>query len=626
MAPFSVFISHGLLHWNSQLYLSVLSDTTFSVGFYSAAAALVYLILKRPDFFDRVLWLFAAFLMMCGTSHVMAIVSIWSSQPWLDGIFNTFTVAVSIATTVSLWRVVPKLLAMPSRTTVAEAAAQLATDTHRIGLTAIVDSSDDAIFSKDMDGLIHSWNRGAQRIFGYTAQEIVGQSVRILVPAEREFEEVEIFEKLGSGERIEHFETLRRRKDGQIIDVSITISPLQDSTGKIIGVATIAQDITARKESEKRFREVSDQAREAERNFDLALSVSRTGAWAWSLPEGKLDWDDQMYVLFGVTRDTFQPTFENVISCFHPDDRVLARNAMQTAIASSKEFYFEQRALWPDGTVHDIAARGRTVNDNNGKPIKVVCVCTDLTASKRSAELLQTNLRELERSNEDLQQFAYVCSHDLQEPLRVISNFTQLLAKRYKGSLDAKGDEYIAFIVDASKRMQGLIRDLLLYSRIHQQIEPAVSVNCIEIVETARSNLKVAITESGARFECEPLPIVIADRSQLLQLFQNLIANSVKFRSQQPLLIRISAEDQGNFWNFAVADNGVGIDMKYAEKVFVIFQRLHTREVYAGNGIGLGICKRIVERIGGRIWIESELGSGSCFHFTIPKTKEGIIL
>ena len=556
----------------------------------------------------------------------MAIVSIWSSQQWLDGVFNAFTAAVSIVTTVLLWQMAPRLLALPSRNTVAEAAAQLATDKHRIELTAIVDSSDDAILSKDMDGLIQSWNRGAERIFGYTAQEIIGQSVQILVPAERAFEEAETFERLGSGERIEHFETLRRRKDGQIINVSITISPLQDSTGKIIGAAKIAQDITARKESEKRFREVSDQAREAERNFDLALSVSRTGAWAWSLPDGQLDWDDQMYVLFGVTRDTFQPTFENVISCFHPDDRELARNAMQTAIASSKEFYFEQRALWPDGTVHDIAARGRTVNDDTGKPIKVVCVCTDITASKRSAQLLQTKLRELERSNEDLQQFAYVCSHDLQEPLRVISNFTQLLAKRYQGSLDAKADEYIAFIVDASKRMQGLIQDLLLYSRIQRVTEPAKSVNCFEIVETARSNLEVAIVESGARIDCDPLPTVMADRSQLLQLFQNLIANSLKFRSPEPLVIHISAEDQGDFWNFAVADNGIGIDMKYAEKIFVIFQRLHTREVYPGNGIGLGICKRIVERIGGRLWIESELGTGACFHFTIPKTNEGINL
>ncbi len=228
--------------------------------------------------------------------------------------------------------------------------------------------------------------------------------------------------------------------------------------------------------------------------------------------------------------------------------------------------------------------------------------------------------RELARSNAELEQFAYVASHDLQEPLRMVASFTQLLAKRYRGRLDADADEFIGFAVDGSTRMQRLLNDLLAYSRVGTRSKPFAMVECDSVLSDALDNLKPAIEESGALITREPLPIVRGDEVQLIQLFQNLIGNAVKFHGQEPLQVHISAKLQDGDWVFAVRDNGIGIAPEQQERIFLIFQRLHHRSEYPGTGIGLALCKRIVERHGGRIWVESEVGKGATFYFTV---KEG---
>jgi signal transduction histidine kinase len=227
---------------------------------------------------------------------------------------------------------------------------------------------------------------------------------------------------------------------------------------------------------------------------------------------------------------------------------------------------------------------------------------------------------ELARSNQDLEQFAYVASHDLQEPLRMVAAYTQLLSERYRGKLDADADKYIGYAVEGALRMQTLIRDLLAYSRIGRNGIGSHS-DCNNVVEEAVLNLKASIQESAAVVTCNNLPIVATDRTQMLQLFQNLIGNAIKFRTKEAPAIRISAEPQGAVWQFAVTDNGIGIAPEYKDLIFVIFQRLNAREEYSGNGVGLAICKKIVERYGGKIWIESALGHGATFHFTLPATS-----
>jgi len=227
-------------------------------------------------------------------------------------------------------------------------------------------------------------------------------------------------------------------------------------------------------------------------------------------------------------------------------------------------------------------------------------------------------LEELARSNRDLEQFAYVASHDLQEPLRMVATYTQLLAERYRGKLDSDADKYIGYAVDGALRMQKLVQDLLAFSRLGRHGLALEKTEINAVLEAALKNLETAIREGGAVIEQAALPQVMADRSQLLQLLQNLIGNAIKFRGSEPPRIRVSAERSGKEWVFSVADNGIGIAAEQRENVFVIFRRLHTHAEYPGSGIGLSICKKIVEQHGGRIWVEPNAGRGSIFRFTLP--------
>ena len=237
---------------------------------------------------------------------------------------------------------------------------------------------------------------------------------------------------------------------------------------------------------------------------------------------------------------------------------------------------------------------------------------------ERVNSMLTVQAAELARSNTELEQFAYVASHDLQEPLRMVASYVQLLARRYKGKLDSEAEEFIDFAVDGSKRMQDLIQALLAYSRIGTKGRQFAPTNCEVVLQNALKNLQIAIEDSQARITHDPLPTVKGDSIQLGQLFQNLIGNAIKFRGEKPPFVHVTAERQGSDWLFSFRDDGIGIDAQYAERIFVIFQRLHTKEEYPGTGIGLALCKKIVERHSGRIWVESEPQKGSTFRFTLP--------
>jgi PAS domain S-box-containing protein len=247
----------------------------------------------------------------------------------------------------------------------------------------------------------------------------------------------------------------------------------------------------------------------------------------------------------------------------------------------------------------------------DGKIVGSVINFKDITEIKQIEE-------ELTRSNADLKEFAYVTSHDLKEPLRTIAGFAELLKRRYKDRIDEKGNEYIKFIEDEVKRLQNLIGDLLDYSQVGTKEREYQPTECTSLIEKVVISLKTAIEDSGAKVTYDNLPTITADKSQLERLFQNLISNAIKFRSVKPPVIHISAGRKGNSWVFSIRDNGIGIDRKLSEKIFTVFHRLHTRAEYPGTGIGLAICKKVVERHGGQIWVESEPGKGSTFYFSIP--------
>jgi PAS domain S-box-containing protein len=346
-----------------------------------------------------------------------------------------------------------------------------------------------------------------------------------------------------------------------------------------------------------------------------------------ALPDGRADYFNQRW--FEYTGLTFQQS-ENKgwLSMVHPDDLQNCINGWDKAVRTGEPFQVEfrlKRATQSACRWH--LGRALPVRSLEGRLVRWVGTCTDIHDQKlaeeklrqRSEEELMRTRAKLVRSNADLEQFAYLASHDLQEPLRAVAGFTQILALEYADKLDADAQEYIGHAVEGAKRMQVLINQLLHYSRLGAGREPFALVDCRKIYETAVANLKVAIEESGAVPTSSPLPQVMGDSVQLLQLFQNLLANAIKFRRGHGPQIHVWAEHKDEEWQFAVRDNGIGIDPRNFDRLFVIFQQVHHRKEYSGTGMGLALCKKIVDLHGGRIWVESKPGEGSTFFFTIPK-------
>ena len=293
-----------------------------------------------------------------------------------------------------------------------------------------------------------------------------------------------------------------------------------------------------------------------------------------------------------------------------PEDRemVMKRYADRMAGKEVPSIY-EMALIRKDGITVPVEVNATFIN-YEGRPADLV-VIRDITERKRAEE-------ELRRSNQELEHFAYIASHDLQEPLRMVSSYTQLLAQRYKDKLDADADEFIHYVEDGVSRMRALINGLLVYSRVGTSGAAFELTDCEAAFDCALTNLQVAVDGSGAVITHHPLPVVMADASQLTQVFQNLIGNAIKFCSQELPRIHVAAEPRGNEWLFSIRDNGIGIDPQYHDRIFDMSQRLHSRTKYPGSGIGLAICDKVVKRHGGRIWVESQTGKGATFYFTIP--------
>ncbi|MGF7118570.1 sensor histidine kinase [Methanobacterium oryzae] len=404
--------------------------------------------------------------------------------------------------------------------------------------------------------------------------------------------------------------------------------------------ATLGVDITRRvtleKELEKeranlelKVQERTKELLESERKLTEAQRIAHLGNWELDLKTDDLWFSDEVYNIFGFNPEEFtlgldlqklKITYDVLLNMIvHPDDRELLDKSFKEAL-NGKPYNIDHRVILPDGEERIVHEQAELIYEN-GIPVKMSGTTQDITDRKRTEKRLKKLIEELKRSNEELKQFAYVASHDLQEPLRTIASFTQLLEIRYKGKFDSDADEFMDYIVEAAKRMQNLINDLLQYSKVMKDRCEFKSVDMDIVLKEALFNLRGAINETKAEIIHDPLPKVVADKNQLIQLFQNIIANSIKFRREdEPPRIHISAKKntQKDEYIFSIADNGIGMEQQYADRIFKIFQRLHTMEEYDGTGIGLAISKRIIERHNGRIWVESSLGKGSTFYFTLP--------
>jgi PAS domain S-box-containing protein len=383
---------------------------------------------------------------------------------------------------------------------------------------------------------------------------------------------------------------------------------LLDEQGNPTRLTGVAIDITEREQAEKAFRESQELLNNIVNSSSSLIYVTdKDGRFVLT--------NKAMEMLFGRSREELiGQTRESVL----PKDIADEHRANDLKVLTGKTpISIEERNIEPDGPHYYLTVKTPLL-DLNGEVYAVAGISTDITERKRAEETIQRITDDLLRSNAELEQFAYVASHDLQEPLRMVSSYVQLLARRYQGKLDSDADEFIAFAVDGAKRMQNLINDLLAYSRVGTRGIELKPVSTESLLAEAMSNLQPTIEDCRARITHDPLPIVHGDPVQLVLVFQNLLGNAIKFHGSEPPYVHISARQEDLEWVFSVRDNGIGIDPKFEERIFVIFQRLHDRESYPGTGIGLSICKRIVHRHGGRIWVESELGKGSTFYFTLP--------
>jgi PAS domain S-box-containing protein len=477
----------------------------------------------------------------------------------------------------------------------------------------LLEAAPDAMVVVNQAGEIVLLNVQAEKQFGYRRDELVGQKVKNIIPegfAERIIADgtrtaaEALAQQIGTG-----IELSGRRKDKTEFPIEIMLSPLESAEGILVTAAI--RDISVRKAAEEHLAQMEGRYRGLLEAAPDAMVVVNQGGEIVLL-------NVQAEKQFGYPRDELLgQKVKNIIPEGFAERLVAdALRSTEDALAQQIGTGIELSGRHKNGSEFPIEIMLSPLESASG--ILVTAAVRDITTRKAAEANLLEKVAELNRSNEELGQFAYIASHDLQEPLRMVASYTQLLSRRYKGKLDSDADEFIAFAVDGAGRMQRLIQDLLTFSRVGTKGKDLLVTSSEEALQQALINLRGAIEQSGAQVTHDLLPSVLADETQLIQLFQNLIGNGIKYQKNGAPKVHVSAaKNGGDKYTFSVQDNGLGIDSQYFEKIFGMFQRLHKREEFAGTGIGLAICKKIVERHGGKISVESKVGQGSTFHFTL---------
>jgi PAS domain S-box-containing protein len=394
-------------------------------------------------------------------------------------------------------------------------------------------------------------------------------------------------------------------KDGTVAWVVSRATPLLDENGEITRWLGAANDVTERVERERYLED-------AKERLEAAAEAGAVGTWEWNIPDDQMVTSASFAKKFGIDPEaaTEGVSFDQFLSAIHDDDRERIKRKVEDAIESGEEYKEEYRVRNDDDELRWVVARGHIEYDDDGTPVSFPGALADITERKQFE-------RRLEKSNERLEQFAYAASHDLQEPLRMVSSYLQLIEKRYKDDLDDDAEEFLEFAIDGADRMRDMIEGLLKYSRVDRQGDPVESIDLNAILEDVLADLHVRIVESDAEVTVGDLPCLEGDAGQLRQLFQNLLDNAITYSGDEPPQIHVSADRRNNNWVISVDDKGIGIDPNDQDRIFTIFNRLHNHEAYEGTGIGLALCQRIVERHGGEIWVDSEPGEGATFSFTL---------
>jgi PAS domain S-box-containing protein len=451
-------------------------------------------------------------------------------------------------------------------------------------------------------GIIQEANIAIAELLNLSQNDLAGKPLAMfVVPEDRKTLGVKL-NHLAQGHRVKEWE-MYLQNEGVRFDAAITVAPVYDAEGGLSNLRWMIRDTTERKRAEDELRI---------KEFSIASSINGIAIMDLS---GNLTYVNPSFLqMWGFTYE-LEVLGTSLLQLWQ--DKTAAQTILEN-LQSKKSYLGELAGKRRNGVTFYAQVSASVVTDRDGNAICLQSSFVDITEQKKAEEDLKRTAENLKRSNQDLERFAYVASHDLQEPLRAVVSYTQLLARRYQGKLDTDADEYIGFVVEGATRMQTLINDLLEFSRLTTRTNIFKTTDCEVLIREAVDNLQHSAEETGAVITHDPLPTVMADPSQLMQVFQNLIGNAIKFHGADPPRIHVSAEHADHHWLFSVTDNGIGIEPEYYDRIFIIFQRLHNRTQYPGTGIGLALCKKIVERHDGRIWVESEPGKGSTFLFTIP--------
>lgn len=477
----------------------------------------------------------------------------------------------------------------------------------------------EAIIITDEKYFITEWNSAAQALYGWSANEVIGKNSQEILRSNIQEAELQKLLKNLTDKGVIFYETVQHKKDNSQIIIEARLSVIKEDNGTISGFIAMNRDITERKKAEQQLRNDEERFRIMGQRLNIALENANIGLWEVDFVKDEVIWDERTELMFGLAPGSFTRTIEAFEEMVLEEDLPRVRMAFKNSIekGTNYESVFRLRSLHSKY----LSSRAIVVKNKDGKAQRMMGVCFDVTAFREDSDkaILRLN-EELSRSNKDLESFAYIASHDLQEPLRMVSSFTQLLQKRYADKLDEDANTFINYAVEGSQRMYELLNGLLKYSRIRTRGAEFVSVDMNNVVQKVKANLKIRLEESQAEIISGDLPVVKADENQMIQIIQNLVDNAIKFTGNKPVITISSVKENGSSI-FSVRDEGIGIEPQYYERIFRIFQRLHPKDQYGGMGLGLSICQRIVERHGGKIWVESEPAKGSTFSFSIPENS-----
>lgn len=477
---------------------------------------------------------------------------------------------------------------------------------------AIFDNTAEGIYQSTIDGRFIIVNPSMARIFGYASPEEMMYLVKDISkqiyadPVEREKMAAII---LTQG-HIENYEIQVMTKRGDPIWVSANIRTVKDEEGNIRCFEGTLKDITEKRKANEQLLNLSNR-------LQLALKATSVGIWDWDIVNNITIWDDEMFKMYDVDKTYYTSISQEWEKALHPDDLKRVNEELEQAMKGEKEYDSEFRVIWKDKSIHYIKGHALVQRDESGNALRLIGTNEDITQRKLAEE-------EILQLNSNLDQFANITAHDLQEPIRMVSGFLGLLDKKYTDVIDEQGKSYIHRAKDGADRMSILIRDLLEYSRSGNKAAKKEPVNLNTVMELVNRDMSIVMTDTGATLHVPSnLPTVIGTQSALYRLFLNLTSNGIKFRKKDTApVVCISVKELPEFWEFTVQDNGIGVKEEDQPKLFNAFQRLHRRDEYPGTGLGLVTCKKIVEVHGGRIWMTSEFGKGTAFHFTLPKIQQ----